>query len=287
MKVSVTCIPCFIRQLSEVIGIVSKDNDFQLSLFKETLRELSQLPLSQLKPPEVAKILHNFIKQRSGVSDPYAEIKKRSNEFAKTLIKELEGYIKDSKDPFETSMRLAIAGNIIDYGQAGEVNNLVVKKSIDDSLNARLDTELIRCLYHDASKANHILYLADNAGEIYFDKLFLQRIPSNSITVALRGAPIINDATMQDAIEAGINRICKVIDTGDSTPGIILKDCSKEFVDAFLGADIIISKGQGNYETLSDIEDKKIYFLFKIKCVAVAKDTGHKLGETVILCNKR
>ena len=287
MKVSVACIPCFIKQLSEVVRIVSENKDLQLQLLKDTLEKLSCLPLSKLKPPQVAKLLHTFIKGKAGVSDPYMDIKKKSNGLAKVLTKRLEEHIQKSNNPFETGLRLAIAGNIIDYGQTGDVNNSVIEKSINESLNAKLDTEIIESLYHDAKRCKNILYIADNAGEIYFDKLFIQRIPNTSITLAVRGNPIINDATIQDAIEAGINEICKVIDTGDGTPGVILKDCSKDFVDTFLKADIIISKGQGNYETLSDIKDKNIYFLFKIKCTPVAKNTGHKLGETVILCNKK
>lgn len=287
MKVSVICIPCFIRQLCEVVEVAVRDKGLQLQLMKATLERLSHLPLNELKPPQVAKHLHAFIKERAGISDPYMDIKRKSNELARAVTRDLEKYVKNSKDPFETSLRLAIAGNIIDYGQAGRVNNYVVGESIRESLNAKLDQRLIRELYNDLKRADHILYLADNAGEIYFDKLFIKRIPNNSIVFAVRGRPIINDATMQDAVEAGINQICRIIDTGDGTPGITLKDCSTDFVDAFLGADIIISKGQGNFETLSDVADKKIYFLFKIKCMPVAESTAHKLGETVILCNQK
>ena len=286
MKLSVACIPCFIRQLSEVVGIISEEKNSQIQLLKDTLDKLSHLALDELNPPEVAKLLHNFIKKMAGVSDPYMDIKRRSNELAKTLIKELKGYIEKSDSPFETGLRLAIAGNIIDYGQAAHINDSVVKESIDESLKAKLSPEIIKALYCDIKEADNILYIADNAGEIFFDKIFIQMIPNDSITVAVRGEPIINDATMQDALEAGIDSMCKVIDTGDGTPGVSLNDCSKEFIDHFSNADLIISKGQGNYETLSDIEGKKIYFLFKIKCVPVAQNTGKKLGETVVLCNK-
>ncbi len=286
MKTNIACIPCFIRQITEVVSIASKDKNTQLRLLKNSLAFLSGLSLYELKPPQVAKLIHNFIKNETGISDLYKDIKARSNKFARSLFKEMEDLVKKSQVPFETSLRLAIAGNIIDYGQAKDVNDDTIKKSIEDSLNAKLDLKTIEKLYKDLQNAKNILYLGDNAGEIYFDKLFISQIPNKSIIFAVRGKPIINDITIEDAIEAEIHRLCDIIDTGDATPGIILEDCSDNFIKIFSKADIIISKGQGNFETLFDVKDKKIYFLLKIKCDPVADIVGYKLGETAIICNK-
>ena len=286
MKVFVVCIPCFVKQITEIAKIVSNDQDFQMDLLRDALATLSNIPFHKLKPPQVAKRLHELVKEKSGIDDPYLEIKKRSDALAKRLTDELKKLVKESDDPFEIALRLAIAGNIIDYGQARNVDDSIVEKTIQETLDAKLDKRMIKALYLDIKKSSSILYIGDNAGEIYFDKLFLQMIPNSSITFVVRGRPIINDATMDDAIEAGIHKLTKVIDTGDGTPGVVLEDCSNEFIRAFSEADLIISKGQGNFETLSDIDDKKIYFLLKIKCEPVAQITGHKLGESVILCNR-
>ncbi|RLB11320.1 MAG: hypothetical protein DRG27_01420 [Deltaproteobacteria bacterium] len=287
MKVSIECVPCFLKQIYEVTGIVCKDPKDQLSLLRECIVKLSELPLRDMKPPQVAKILHSFIKKKSGISDPYKEFKKMSNLIARSLVEKLRHKVKDSEDPFETSLRLAIAGNIIDYGQARDVNDKVVENSIEESLSAELDSALIKRLYNDIQKSDFVLYLGDNAGEVFFDKLFIEHFPKHSVVFAVRGAPIINDATVEDVIEAELHKICtKVIDTGDETPGIVLEDCSKEFIDIFKKADIIISKGQGNFETLSDTKGKRIYFLFKIKCEPVSHETGYEFGRTVILCRE-
>jgi len=285
MRVTVYCISCFLKQLYEVTGLVYKDKEKQLAIFKDCLAKISELPLSKMSPPQVAKIFHSFIKRRSNIYDPYKEIKKRSNLFAKSIMERFREMIKEADDPFEMSLRLAIAGNIIDYGQAKSVDSLVVKESIEESLKAELPKELIRSLYLDIKKADTLLYIGDNAGEIFFDKLFIENFPKHSVIFAVRGAPVINDATVEDALEAGIDKICKLIDTGDETPGVVLEDCSEEFIDAFKNADFVIAKGQGNFETLSEVNFKKIYFLFKIKCLPVSKETGYQLGRTVILCN--
>jgi len=286
MKVGIECVPCFLKQLYEVTGIVCKDPKDQLSLLRECIIKLSDLPLRNMKPPQVAKILHSFIKKKSGISDPYKEFKKMSNMIARSLVEKLRPKVKDSEDPFEMSLRLAIAGNIIDYGQARDVNNKVVENSIEESISVELDSRLIKRLYNDIQRSDFILYLGDNAGEVFFDKLFIEHFPKHSVVFAVRGGPIINDATIEDVMEAELHKICKVIDTGDETPGITLEECSKEFIDTFKKADIIISKGQGNFETLSDIKGKRIYFLFKIKCEPVSHETGYEFGRTVILYKK-
>ena len=137
----------------------------------------------------------------------------------------------------------------------------------------------------DAANAQDILYLADNAGEIVFDRLLIEQLPMQKITVVVKGFPIINDATMEDAVAAGLTEIVSVIDNGSDAPGTILEICSDAFVSRFEQADLIITKGQGNYETLSDI-DKNIYFILKAKCPVIASDLGCPIGQMVLI-NKR
>ncbi len=288
MKTTIECIPCFVKQMKELVKVVLNKPDDQIKLLKETLSFLSKIPIQRLKPPQVAKLLYGFVREKTLVEDPYRKIKEFSNKLAKDLLPQLRSLIKESDNPFETALRLSIAGNIIDYGQARKIKKDVVEWTINRVLKARFKEDVLNELYCDIEKSKRILYIGDNAGEVFFDKLFIEQFPGHAqITFCVRGGPIINDATREDALEAGIEKICKLIDTGDFTPGVILEECSEEFLEEFNKADFIISKGQGNYETLSDLLEKKIYFLFETKCEPVSKNTGFKIGEPVILCNKK
>ena len=131
------------------------------------------------------------------------------------------------------------------------------------------------------SKAHKILYLADNAGEIAFDRLLIEQLLPERVTLAVRGAPVINDATMDDARAVGLHEIVEVIDNGSDAPGTILADCSEDFNRRFAEADLILAKGQGNFETLSD-DHRKIYFLFKAKCPVIAAHVGLPVGTHVL-----
>jgi uncharacterized protein with ATP-grasp and redox domains len=128
--------------------------------------------------------------------------------------------------------------------------------------------------------AREILYIADNAGEIVFDRLLIERLPIEKVTVAVKGSPVINDVTMEDALVAGLPRIVEVIDNGSDAPGTILESCSGYFQERFEKADLVIAKGQGNYETLSDI-DKNIFFILKAKCPVIARDIGCEVGQMI------
>ena len=146
----------------------------------------------------------------------------------------------------------------------------------------------VKEFYNTVMAANKILYIGDNAGECFFDSLLLDYLPLEKIKFVVRGAPIINDATMEDALAAGINKKCPVITTGDNAPGILLDRCSVEFREAFEKSDLIISKGQGNYESLSDYDDKTIIFLTKVKCDVIATDIGFPLGSNVLkICGSK
>ena len=156
-----------------------------------------------------------------------------------------------------------------------------VKKTINDSLSGYLNPKQVQIFKNAVIEAEKILYLADNAGEIVFDHLLIEQLPIEKITVVVKGSPVINDATIDDANVVGLGRIVEVIDNGSDGPGTILETCSQNFRDRFEGADLIIAKGQGNYETLSDI-DKNIFFLLKAKCPVIARDLGCQVGKMIL-----
>jgi len=180
----------------------------------------------------------------------------------------------------ETAVRLAIAGNIIDLGVKTSIKESNVEKVIRDCLTADFDNQQVEGFRNAVSRAEKIFYLADNAGEIVFDRLLIEQLPAEKVTVVVKGSPVINDATMEDAEFAGLTEMVEVIDNGSDAPGTILKTCSRIFRNRFEEADLIIAKGQGNYETLSDV-DKNIFFVLKAKCPVIARDLGCEVGEMI------
>ncbi len=156
----------------------------------------------------------------------------------------------------------------------------MVNQSLTQELNGSIEKFKEAVL-----SANKILYLGDNSGEIVFDRLLIEQLPYDKVTYAVRGYPVINDVTMDDAVATGITKLVTVIDNGSDAPGTILDECSDKFKRVFHDADMIISKGQGNYESLSD-SNKNIFFIFKVKCRVVAENTKSALGSMVIQNNK-
>ena len=225
--------------------------------------------------------MHRLLRDKTGNTDPYSSIKKRSNDIAIELYEGIKEHEDMPLDKFEAAIRLAIAGNIIDFGAKSNVTDEDIETTINTSLTAQIDSDGIRNLKDEVAKANSILYLADNAGEIIFDRFLIEQLPADKTTLAVRGKPIINDATIEDAEIAGLTDIVTTIGNGSDAPGTILDDCSEEFNSYFEKADLIISKGQGNYETLNEV-NRNIFFLLKVKCPMVAKDLKSEIGSLII-----
>jgi len=281
MKTYIDCIPCFLNQSLKVVRKVGKDELFQAGIMKEILAALSTADFSQT-PPKIKSLVDGIISRKTGISDLYEQDKKYSNDLVISLYPELKKQVDKSDDPFATALRLSIAGNVIDFGAYGSVNFAGIRRSLDQAMTQPLDLEAIKRLKHEIERADSILYIGDNSGEIVLDKLFIEQVPMEKITFAVRGKPCINDVLMEDAITVGMTSLVKVIDSGSGIPGTVLDDCSNEFVKKFRESDLIIAKGQGNYESLND-SDKNICFLFKIKCPVVAEDTGVPLDDISLI----
>lgn len=221
-----------------------------------------------------------MIRELSGEGDPYREAKDRFNRLALSIYGELRARVESSSDPLETAIRLAIAGNVIDLGVDNHLSDEQVHVAIDHALDAPLEADL-KGFAEAISDADTIVYLADNAGEIVFDRLLIEQMQMDKVTVVVKGTPIINDATIADAEAAGLTGLVAVIDNGSDAPGTILEDCSEAFRERFGEADLVIAKGQGNYETLSDV-DKDIFFILKAKCPVIARDLGCEIGSLVL-----
>ncbi len=280
MKIYIDCIPCFTRQALESAKLVTDDEIIQEQVVRYVLMMLADLDMSQ-SPPAIGQKIHRLIRKLVDNDDPYHALKEKFNNLAARICNDLKENIQASEDPLETAFRLAIAGNIIDLGVKTSIAESNIEKIITDCLTVDFDKSQIEDFRNSISRAERILYITDNAGEIIFDKLLIEQLPQEKITVAVRGKPVINDATMEDAELAGLTEIVNVIDNGSDAPGTILEDCSQSFRDVFNKADLIIAKGQGNYETLSEV-NKNIFFILKAKCPVIAKDLDCEIGEMVL-----
>ena len=284
MRTYFDCVPCFIRQVLDSVRMTTNDEQIQEKVLREALYLSSKMDLSQ-SPPAMAQKIHRCIREITGVKDPYLKLKNRYNKLALQMYPELKQQVETSSDPLETAVRLAIAGNIIDFGVDSVVEQSQVEKAISESLTEPLDKELLEEFRDATSQAEDILYLGDNTGEIVFDRLLIEQLPYENITFVVKGSPILNDAVIEDARIVGLTDIVNVIDNGSDAPGTILESCSEAFRRRFDESDLVIAKGQGNYETLSDI-DKNVFFMVRPKCKVLAEHLGCEIGSLALAKNK-
>ncbi|HBH47886.1 MAG TPA: hypothetical protein DDX98_04565 [Bacteroidales bacterium] len=225
--------------------------------------------------PKLATDIHRLAKQKLNAKDLYASEKLSANKLLLADYRYWRNYLDNNKNPFHTTVKLAVAGNIIDYGAHSVKGDF--KEQIKSLLNASLSIDKSKELEKAIQQAKNILYLGDNAGEIFFDRLLLETIQHPNITFVTRGAPVINDITLDDAKQTGIDKLCKVIDNGFDAPSTLLEFCSEEFLQVYHNADAIISKGQGNFEGLMNENHPNTFFLLMAKCKPMAE---------MLSCNK-
>jgi hypothetical protein len=275
MRTALECIPCFVRQAMEAARFVTDDFSVHEQVLRDVLRWTAEMDLSEC-PPRVGQRIHRRLRELTGAADPYRGPKDRFNRLAMEMLPDLEEKIRQSPDPFEMSLRLAIAGNVIDLGIDGGLTESDARHAVERALDEPFRGD-IAAFRGAANAAGKILYLADNAGEIVFDRLLVERLPRGRVTVGVRGSAVLTGATRADAEVAGLPRFAEVIGKGSDAPGTILDDCSEAFRRRFAEADLIVAKGQGNFETLSD-EPGNLYFLFKAKCPVIAGHAGLPVG---------
>lgn len=280
MRSSRECVPCLMRQALESAGASTMDEGTRQETICRIRRVISELDFGD-PPPAAVQKMNRLLCLNTGGVDLYREAKERYNDMALELYPAFLERIAASPDPFAGAVLLAIAGNVIDLGAKADLTEReafdAMERALDESVAGDIDE-----FRKEAQAAERILYLADNAGEIVFDRALIGMLPAGRVTVAVRGKPVINDATMADAVTAGIPDMAPVIDNGSDAPGTVLEDCSPKFIDVYRKADLVVSKGQGNYETLSE-EKKNIFFLLKIKCPVVASHSGLALGTHALI----
>ncbi len=277
MKSYLDCYPCFFTQAIRTSRMITSDEKKIWQILNEVSLSLPEIHFGAT-PPEIGREVYRIISKRTGIKDPYRKIKEKCTRQALSLYPELKKLINSSEDRLMTAIRISIAGNIIDFGANFDFD---LKKEVGTILSQDFSINHYREFCEALDKARKILYLADNAGETVFDRFLIEEI-NKPVIYVVRAHPIINDATREDALLAGIDKVAEIVSSGCDAPGNILKFCSDEFLKVYRSADLIISKGQGNYEGLSD-EDRPIFFLLKAKCHVIARDIGIDEGSIVLM----
>ncbi len=274
-----TCLPCVFSEFVKAVNRNFTEKKDKERAMRSFFNHMAQADYDQ-SPPELVADSHRVIRSILGIKDPYREIKEEFNEKMLARYGDFEDLVKSSEDPFDAAARLAVAGNIIDYGPGKPFD---VEATLSRALSEDFAVDQIADLKEVLGRAETVLYLGDNTGEIVLDKLFIETIDHPNLFFAVRGKPVINDATVQDAIMVGMDKSAKLIDNGHDAPGTLLENTSAEFLEIFKNADLIISKGQGNLESLWGKTDKTLYFMLMAKCDLVADHLGVKNGDMVVM----
>jgi len=280
MRTYLDCIPCFIRQALDALRQVTDDEELMRRALRRVLKASAEFEMT-LSPPEMARTIHRIIREETGAADPYAEIKAESTAVALRLAETARTMINGADDPFKMALRFSIAGNIMDYALTSKWDQMNLSTFLDDTCLEELDDDAVESLRRAVKSAECILFLGDNAGETVFDRLLIEQMPQTKVVYAVKGAPIINDATMDDAMAAGLHEVAELIENGSDAPGTILPLCSSDFQNRFAEAELIIAKGQANYETLSE-SDRPLFFLTQVKCPVIGRDLGHPVGSWIV-----
>jgi len=276
MKTYLDCFPCFMQQTLRAARISTNDETKIKKLLDEVGMMLKDIPMEST-PPETGEIIYKKIAEITGNDDPYKKIKEQNIEEGLKLYPKLKEIVKNSNDKLLTAVRLAIAGNVIDLGMDKEFNIVKDVKKILKQDFAIFDYEQFK---RHLDLHDEILYIGDNAGEAVFDKILIEELP-HFVTYVVREIPIINDVTIKEAKYIGIDKVAKIISSGTTAPGTILNLCNDDFIKIFNDASMVISKGQGNYEGLSDV-NRSVFFLLKAKCPIIARHIGVKENDIVL-----
>jgi uncharacterized protein with ATP-grasp and redox domains len=276
MKTYLDCLPCFLNQALRAARIATDDERKVKEVLDEVGMMLKNIPIEN-SPPETGRLIYRKVSEITGNGDPFRKIKDKSTKKALSLYPSLKSHVEKSNDRLLAAIRIAIAGNVIDFGPDRAFD-------IEKDTYETLKKDFVICDYGRfkdcLDKTDEILYIGDNAGECVFDKILIEEMKKPTIYV-VRNTPVINDATYKDAVKAGIDEVATILSSGTDAPGTVLKTCSLEFKNVYNNSKFIISKGQGNYEALSN-EKSPVFFLLTLKCQVIANDIGAVEGDIIL-----
>jgi uncharacterized protein with ATP-grasp and redox domains len=287
MKTYLDCLPCLVSQALKAARAATDDEEVQRQVVDAVAAMIPELSLG-LKPPEIAQRGYRLISQITGNDDPFRQAKVETNRAALALWPKLKQLVEQSTDRLFTACKLAIFANSIDFGPNFEHGD--IETIIDEATTCSLPLAVNNYdwLRSNLKNSQSLLYLGDNAGEIVFDRLLIgeiHRVKELETYFVVREKPVINDATVDDAQAVGMEKVARVVSNGSDAPATILSQCSAELQQLYHSADIVIAKGQGNYESLEG-EPGNIFFLLRAKCPLIAGLLGVSVGDCVLKRSK-
>lgn len=285
MNTALECMPCFMKMALKEARLAAPDDEaMHHEIVMAWGRKLSELDLG-VAPPDIARHLAELVRERTGCGDLYLEDKQEANAQVAALLPELKTLVEEERnkpdgDPLALALELAIIGNYIDRGVDYEVDWAAELANVSSSI----DQEVLEVFKSKAREGANILVLGDNTGEIVLDTMLVEELLLRGceVTFAVRSKPVINDATLSDAKAVGMTDLCAVVESGVDTPGTVLSRCTPEFIERMKNADAILSKGQGNFESLEGVWPN-VFCAFKVKCKRVARDSGLELGTSAFV----
>ncbi len=285
MFIEPECLVCIYNQALKTSKLIGCDKENIKEILNDTNNIFTKYDFN-VTPPFVVKDVYHNISKKTDTKDPLESIKEKSTKEALKYVDFIWNKIKNSDDELLSAIRASIAGNVIDFGAKVQFD---LKETIEEIFEKKFGVFDYEELKKDLNSARNIMLVGDNAGEHVFDKILLQvlknKYPNKEFVYVVRGKPVINDVTLKEAKEIGINEICEIVDSGVDTPGLDIKRANESFLKRFYETDLILAKGMGNYETLYGNNLQNSYFLFKIKCDVIAKSLEKEVGDIALLKN--
>ncbi len=281
MKLHQNCIECIFNQAKRVSSLLNLSKKEEIEVLNIAKKHINSFDFN-LTPPHNATPLYRDISRFLKTDDLYKDIKEQSTTKAFKFAKICQDRVDNTHDKFLYALKTAVAGNVIDFA-AEIIYDLEEEIEKIYSTNFKIDDS--RELKEKLQSTKKLVYLGDNTAEEIFDKICIKTLksiyPQLDVYYFVRGEPIINDLTMNEAKRSGLDEVATLVDSGVPTPGYAIDLAKKEAHNIFRSADCIISKGMGNYECLSEYGEFPIFFLLKVKCQVVANDIGASLGDVI------
>lgn len=281
MNIDEACVACIINQSAKVSQAIDADEQLTKTL-TSTVEELSKNFSFDENPPEIASYVYEKMAELAKKTDLYDEVKELSTQKALSFVPLLKDKLEATSNKLLTATKIAVAGNVIDLAAAVE---FCLDEELDKIFHTDFSHNDMNILEESLQSAKDVVVLGDNVGEHIFDYMFIETLqklyPSINFTYMVRGNPIINDVTIKEAMECGFDNLCNLVDSGVNTPGFAYNRANKKSQKLFDEADLVISKGMGNYECLTPSHREKICFLLKVKCGVVAASLDKEVGDII------
>lgn len=279
MKIQFECLSCLLNQVLEAARMSTDDNQKIRNIINKYALMIPGIDMEKTSPV-VTHNIHKLIKKELDVADPYQQFKEKHIQLALDLYPAAREIVKSAEDPLRAALIMSATGNSIDSCIEMDID---IEKALKSGIEEGFAVSNFEVFNKKLIKASKLMIIGDNSGEAVFDRLLIKELDKYKVevTYVVRSEPVLNDITLKEAGKIGLDEICQVMESGSKTPGLNMKGVTPEFKDKFYNTDIIISKGQGNYETLSELKDISIFFLLKAKCEVIARELNYPRGSLI------